>query len=96
MSPWVWAYTNCKHPDQVVKNMWRDPGNVPQSRRTSPTTHISRDAHLPRDTKGRKIKEQINQTNATYESIDAQIKKKCNTGTALERSVEKLLGLQPV
>ena len=50
------------------------------------------DAHLPRDTKGRRVEEQINQINATYESIDAQIKKNCNTGTAMERVVEKLLG----
>ena len=36
-------------------------------------------------------------TNTTYETIDAQTKKKWNRGTALERSVEKTtLELKPV
>ena len=86
MSSCVGAYTNCKHPDQVVKN------------RSEETQEMFRnhDAHLPRDTKGRRVEEQINQINATYESIDAQIKKNCNTGTALERSVDNYWELKPV
>ena len=35
------------------------------------------------------------QTNATYETIDAQTKQNCKRGTVLERSVETLRRLKP-
>ena len=48
------------------------------------------EANLPRHAKKERGTNK-NRTNSSYETGDAQTKKNCNRGTALERSVGKLL-----
>ena len=56
--------------------------------------------HETQPSRGTKREEEVrnknDKTNATYETTDSWTKKKCNKGTALERSVKKERGLKLV
>ena len=52
----------------------------------------SRSTALPRHQQKERWGTKNNKTNATYETTNAQTKKNCNRGTALERTEEMLVG----
>ena len=62
------------------KHICENTQKLPQSRNTA----------FPRHQKMERLGTNKDNTNATYEATDAQIKKNCNRITALERSVGKL------
>ena len=77
----MWWYDICNESMYNYINISEDTQKTPQSRSTA----------LPRHQMKERWETNNDKTNATYETTDAQTKKNCNRGTALEQSVEKIL-----
>ena len=65
-------------------------GNATTTKHSHPRTHPPTTPRPRNQMKERRWPDN-DQTNDTYETTDAQTKKNCNRGIALERPVEKLL-----
>ena len=76
-------------PDATTNNLIFRNKNISQGTLELPQ---SRSTALPRHQKKERWGTNKEKTIATYETTDAQKKKNCNRGNALERSVVKLLG----